>query len=151
MAQEIATRFDDLVLDAVTAIQAMARRGTGWDAAELQEKGRVVELGRGLAGERRYALKVGDAALVDRLEALRASARAQLRILEAKPSPGDDELAARLESDVAEYARVAGREAPRPRRKPAATPKPARKKAKAAATKRAVSAPKSPRARPRRG
>ena len=50
MAQELATRFDDLVLDAVTAIQAMVRRGTTWEGAELQEKGRVVEADAGSRG-----------------------------------------------------------------------------------------------------
>ncbi len=114
MAQEIGTRFDDLVLDAVTVILALARRGKGWDAAKRKDKGRMIELGRGLAGERRYALKVGDAALVDRIDALRTSARAQLRMLEGNPDPGDAQLAARLESDVAEYQKAARREASSP-------------------------------------
>lgn len=151
MAQELATRFDDLVLDAVTAIQAMVRRGTTWEGAELQEKGRVVELGRGLAGERRYALKVGDDGLAERLDALRASARAQLRMLEGKAIPGDEELAARLASDVAEYEKAAVRDCSRSPVKTASTPKPRKKKVAARSASATVTAPKSRQPRRRKG
>jgi hypothetical protein len=109
MAQERPIRFDDLLLDAVTAIQAMVRRGTGWDGALPDEKGRAIELGRGLAGERRYAKQAGDEPLVLRLDALRASSEAQLRMLEGRTTPGDEELAGHLDSDAAEYAMVARR------------------------------------------
>jgi len=109
MEQQTATRFDDLLLEAVTAIQAMVRRGTGWDGAASDEKGRVVELGRGLAGERRYAKQAGDGALLDSLDALRQSAEAQLRMLEGRTVPGDEELAARFDADAAAYAEAAGR------------------------------------------
>ncbi len=103
MSQAPVTRFDDLLLEAVTTIQAMARRGKGWDEASPEEKGRVYELGRGLAGERRYAKQANDEALVAGLEALKASAEAQLRMLEGRTVPGDEELAARLDADVATY------------------------------------------------
>jgi hypothetical protein len=103
MGQQAATRFDDLLLDAVSAIQAMVGRGTGWDGAAPEEKGRAIELGRGLAGERRYATQIGDTALVERLDALKASAQAQLRMLEGRTTPGDEELAVRFEADVVDY------------------------------------------------
>ena len=103
MAELPATRFDDLLLDAVKAIQAMVERGKGWEGALPEEKGRAVELGRGLAGERRYAKQAGDEALLARLESLKASAEAQLRMLDGRTTPGDEELAARLTDDIAAY------------------------------------------------
>jgi hypothetical protein len=107
MPQQPAIRFDDLLLDAVTALQAMVLRGKGWEEAPSEEKGRVVELGRGLAGERRYAKQVGDDGLVASLDALKVSAEAQLRMLEGRTKPGDEELAAKLDADVAGYRALA--------------------------------------------
>ena len=104
MGEQIATRFDDLLLEAVAAIRAMAGRGTGWDAASPEEKGRAVELGRGIAGERRYAKQAGDAELLGELEALKSSAEAQLRMLDGRTVPGDEELATRFEADATAYA-----------------------------------------------
>jgi hypothetical protein len=103
MAEPTATRFDDLLMDAVGTIQTLAKRGKGWDVAEPEEKGRVVELGRGLAGERRYAKQIDDAELTLRIDDLKASAEAQLRMLEGRTTPGDEELAARLDADAAAY------------------------------------------------
>jgi hypothetical protein len=106
------TRFDDLLLDAVTAIQTMVERGTGWEGAPPEEKGRAVELGRGIAGERRYAKQADDAGLLQRLDALQASATAQLRMLEGRTTPGDEELAARFTDDAKAYATAARPETP---------------------------------------
>jgi hypothetical protein len=103
MAHEPATRFDDLLLDAIAAIEAMVTRGTGWDGAPAEEKGRAAELGRGLAGERRYAKQAGHAALDTLLDSLKASAEARLRMLEGRTLPGDEELAARLGADAKAY------------------------------------------------
>jgi hypothetical protein len=107
MAEHPATRFDDLLLDAVRAIQAMAARSKAWEEAPAEEKGRAIELSRGVAGERRYAKQAGDEALLARLDALKASAEAQLRMLEGRTTPGDEELAARLASDADAYAGLA--------------------------------------------
>jgi hypothetical protein len=85
----------------------MVRRGTGWEGAEPGDKGRVVELGRGLAGERRYGRQIGDPTLVERVDALRESAEAQLRMLEGRTAPGDEELAARFDADAAAYEEAA--------------------------------------------
>ena len=63
----------------------------------------MTELGRGLAGERRYAKQVADEALVASIDALKVSAEAQLRMLGGRTTPGDEELAARLDADVAAY------------------------------------------------
>jgi hypothetical protein len=104
MAEQTATRFNDLLMEAVVAIQAMVQRGKGWDEASAEEKGRAVELGRGIAGERRYAKQVGDEVLLGRLDALKASAEAQLRMLEGRTTPGDEELATRLTADASAYA-----------------------------------------------
>jgi hypothetical protein len=111
MTDANATRFDDLLMDAVGAIQLLAKQGKGWDVALPEEKGRVVELGRGLAGERRYAKQVGDSELTQRIEDLKASAEAQLRMLEGRTTPGDEELAARLDADATAYV-TASRRAP---------------------------------------
>ncbi len=103
MEEQAATRFDDLLLDALAAIQAIVRRGKGWDGAPADEKGRAVELGRGVAGERRFAKQTGNEALDARLVALKASAEAQLRMLDGRTQPGDEELAARLDADTSAY------------------------------------------------
>ena len=99
------TRFDDLLLEAVAAIQAMVARGKGWEGAEADEKGRIVELGRGLAGERRHAKQVGDEELEAHLARLDESSRAQLRMLQGQTTPGDEELAERFNADVTAYER----------------------------------------------
>jgi len=103
------TRFDDLLLDAVAAIQSIVRRGTGWDGADAEEKGRAIELGRGLAGELRFAHQTGNEALAARIDSLRASAQAQLRMVEGRTVPGDEELAARFEADTLAYSEAARR------------------------------------------
>lgn len=113
MEQPHATRFDDLLLDAVEAIRSMVRRGTGWDGAEPEEKGRAVELERGLAGERRYAKQAGDKDLLGCLDDLKASAEAQLRMLEGLTTPGDEALAVRFEIDAKAYVAIVGRSVPR--------------------------------------
>jgi hypothetical protein len=112
MEAPLTTRFDDLLLDAVLAIQTMVSRGTGWEGAPPEEKGRAVELGRGIAGERRYAKHAEDAILLERLDALSASATAQLRMLEGRTTPGDEELAMRFAEDAKAYATVARPDAP---------------------------------------
>ncbi len=103
MASQSAVRFDDLLLDAVAAIRGISTRGKGWDGATDAEKGRAVELGRGVAGERRYAKQTGDEVLLARVEALRLSAEARLRMLEGRTTPGDEEVAARFEADADAY------------------------------------------------
>jgi hypothetical protein len=107
MAEQAATRFDDLLLDAIAAIQAMVARGTGWDGAPPEEKGRAVELGRGVAGERRYAKLAKNEELLVHLYALEAAAEAQLRMLEGRTTPGDEDFAARLDESRAAYAKAA--------------------------------------------
>ncbi len=94
-------------MDALAAIHAMVERGTGWEGAPPEEKGRAIELARGIAGERRYAKQAGNEALAVRLDALKESGEAQLRMLEGRTTPGDEELAARLASDAAEYSALA--------------------------------------------
>jgi hypothetical protein len=101
------TRFDDVLLDALAAIQAIAERGKGWEGALAEEKGRAVELDRGLAGERRYALSTKNEAMLTQLEALKRSAEAQLRMLDGRTAPGDEELAVRLDADRAAYEKLA--------------------------------------------
>jgi hypothetical protein len=96
-------RFDDLLLDAVAAIQAMVARGKGWEDAPGDEKGRVAELVRGLAGERRHAKQAADPGLQADVDRLDASAHAQLRMLEGRTTLGDEELAERFNADVAAY------------------------------------------------
>ena len=110
MGQETAARFDDVLLDAVTVILAMATRNVGWDAAEADEKGRAIELARGLAGEARRARQRGDEALSAILETLKESASAQLRMLEGLTVPGDEALAGRLRADVDVYRQALQRE-----------------------------------------
>jgi hypothetical protein len=123
-AQVPLTRFDDLLLDAVAAIQAMVKRGKGWEQALPEHKGRAVELARGLAGERRYAKQAGEVSLLPLLDALQVSAEAQLRMLEGRTTPGDEERAARLTEHANTYA--AGVAAPTAR---VVTTKPAKKTA----------------------
>ena len=103
MAAQLPTRFDDLLLDAVHAIQEMGGAGKGWEGADPEQKGRAVELVRGLAGERRYAKQMGDAELLGRIERLEESSQAQLRMLEGRTTSGDEDLAGRLDSDVTSY------------------------------------------------
>jgi len=110
MADQTAIRFDDLLVEAVTAIQSMVRRGTGWEGALPEEKGRAIELDRGLAGELRYAKVMNEPALMGLVDALKMSAHAQLRMLEGRTTPGDEEVAGRFDSDVAAYVATVGRE-----------------------------------------
>lgn len=107
MPRQRVTRFDDLLLDALTVIRAMLVRKIGWDDADPEEKGRALELERGLAGELRYARKEGNEALVLRLEALKRSAGARLRMLEGRTLPGDEDLALSFEEDAEAYAKAA--------------------------------------------
>jgi len=113
MPQEPATRFDDLLLDAVAAIQAMTRRGKPWEETPEGDRGRAFELDRGIAGERRYARQAENQKLLLAIDALKASASARLRMLEGLTTEGDEKLAKRLDKDAVRYATAA-----RPKAKP---------------------------------
>jgi hypothetical protein len=103
MGEQGPTRFDDVLCDALVAIRAMTTRRDGWEKAPPDERGRAIQLSRGLAGERRFALQTANEALLAKLDALRLSSEAQLRMLEGRTIPGDEELAGRLAGDVAAY------------------------------------------------
>jgi hypothetical protein len=53
-------------------------------------------------------------ALVDQIDTLRRSADAQLRMLDGRTTPGDEELAARLDDAAAAYEKMARQESAPP-------------------------------------
>ena len=105
MPQEPATRFDDLLLAAVAAIQAMTRRGKPWEETPEGDRGRAFELDRGIAGERRYARQAENQKLLLAIDALKASASARLRMLEGLPTAylaaRDEDYKKRVEAEKA--------------------------------------------------